>query len=60
MLYNVKDEAGKELTDDKLRNEIIFADKKDMTYTYFDGVKYDIEKVATDRSGFKELKIRKG
>lgn len=59
MLYSVKDEEGNELTVNKVRNEIIFAAKKDMTYTYYEGVKYNIEKIESDRKGFKQLIVRK-
>lgn len=59
MIYSVKDTANNEVTNNRLRNEVIFAAKKDMTYTYFEGVKYDIEKVETDRQGFKQIVIKK-
>ena len=59
MLYSVRDENDNEVTDNKLRNECIFASRKDMSYTYFDGVKYHIEKVETERTGFKQIKIKK-
>lgn len=59
MLYSIKDESGNEITDNKLRNEIIFSAKMDMSHTYYKHEKYLIEKVETDRVGFKQLSVKK-
>lgn len=58
MVYSIKDEKGSEITDNKLRNELIFASKQDMSYTYYNSIKYHIETVHTDRQGFKQLNVK--
>ena len=59
MLYSVVDENHKELTDNKLRNEIIWGFKNDRTSVEFNGEKYHIEGMKAERKGFKQISYKK-
>lgn len=59
MIYSIKDETNHEVKDNRLRNEIIFSAKINLQYTDYEGTRYHIEKMPTERVGFKEIRIRK-
>lgn len=59
MLYSILCGDGKELTDNKLRNEIIYAHTTDKTSVDYRGETYHIERVKSERVGYKQLQIRK-
>jgi len=43
IVHEIKNQHGKHITDEKIRDEIIYALDHDMCYTYYDDKRIDIE-----------------
>jgi len=59
MLYSIIYKDGKELTSNKLRNEIIYAFKTDESSVEYEGETYHIEKMVAERAGYKQIQVKK-
>lgn len=59
MIYSVVDNKGREITPNKLRNEIIYAFKTDKTSLDYEGETYHIKKMVSERVGYKKISVEK-
>ena len=55
MIHEIKNQHGKHIIDEEIRDEIIYAIEKDMTYTYHDGIRIDIVKDVKTEKGRETL-----